>query len=204
MEFWLQGAGGSLQLPVKPSEYNISVSSNNTVVNVIRTGDINLKGKTGLRAISLSSFFPSKAYNFTAGTIPSPTSCVTQIEAMRNSDTPCRVIITDVLNMECTIESFTYGERDATGDIYYTISIQEYKKPIAQTVSSAGGESTRTAKKPEESSGKTYTVKKGDCLWKISKQFYGKGSEYSKIYDANKNIISDPNKIYVGQVLTIP
>ena len=51
---------------------------------------------------------------------------------------------------------------------------------------------------------RTYTVKKGDCLWNIAKQFYGKGSEYTKIFDANTNQIVNPNLIYVGQVLVIP
>ena len=51
---------------------------------------------------------------------------------------------------------------------------------------------------------KTYTVKKGDCLWNIAKQFYGKGSQYSKIFNANKGTIKNANLIYPGQVLTIP
>lgn len=51
---------------------------------------------------------------------------------------------------------------------------------------------------------RTYTVKKGDSLWKIAKQFYGNGSLYTKIYDANTNKIANPNLIYVGQVFVIP
>ena len=52
---------------------------------------------------------------------------------------------------------------------------------------------------------KTYTVKKGDCLWNIAKQLYGSGADYSKIYEANKGTVgSNPNLIYPGQVLTIP
>lgn len=51
---------------------------------------------------------------------------------------------------------------------------------------------------------RTYTVKKGDCLWNIAKQFYGNGASYGKIYDANTNQIANPNLIYVGQVFVIP
>lgn len=51
---------------------------------------------------------------------------------------------------------------------------------------------------------KTHTVVKGDTLWAISKKYYGKGSDYMKIYNANKNILKNPNLIYPGQKLTIP
>lgn len=48
-------------------------------------------------------------------------------------------------------------------------------------------------------------MKAGDCLWNIAKQLYGKGSDYTKIYNANKGTIgSNPNLIYPGQVFTIP
>ena len=48
-------------------------------------------------------------------------------------------------------------------------------------------------------------MKPGDCLWNIAKKFYGKGSDYTKIYNANKKTIgSNPNLIYAGQVFTIP
>jgi nucleoid-associated protein YgaU len=49
-----------------------------------------------------------------------------------------------------------------------------------------------------------YTVKGGDTLSKISKQFYGDANKYMKIFDANKDQLSDPDKIKVGQVLQIP
>lgn len=54
------------------------------------------------------------------------------------------------------------------------------------------------------SSNDTYTVVKGDCLWNIAKKFYNKGGAYTNIYNANKDIIKNPNLIYPGQVLIIP
>jgi nucleoid-associated protein YgaU len=50
----------------------------------------------------------------------------------------------------------------------------------------------------------TYTVVKGDNLWNIAKKYYGNGSKYTLIYNANKGIIKSPSLIYPGQVLTIP
>jgi nucleoid-associated protein YgaU len=49
-----------------------------------------------------------------------------------------------------------------------------------------------------------YTVKSGDTLSKIAKHAYGDPNAYNKIFDANKPMLSDPDKIYVGQVLRIP
>ena len=51
---------------------------------------------------------------------------------------------------------------------------------------------------------KYYTVKSGDTLSKISKDFYGDASQYNKIFEANRPMLSDPNKIYPGQVLRVP
>ena len=50
----------------------------------------------------------------------------------------------------------------------------------------------------------TYTVQKGDTLWKISHKFYGSGKEWRKIYQANQTTISDPNKVKAGSQIRIP
>ena len=52
--------------------------------------------------------------------------------------------------------------------------------------------------------GQTYTVKSGDNLSKISKQFYGDANEYMRIFYANRDKLNDPDRIQVGQQLTIP
>jgi nucleoid-associated protein YgaU len=52
--------------------------------------------------------------------------------------------------------------------------------------------------------GETYTVKAGDNLSRISKQFYGDADEYMRIFYANRDKLRDPDKIQVGQQLTIP
>ena len=57
------------------------------------------------------------------------------------------------------------------------------------------------APKPKE---QNYTVQSGDTLSKISKQFYGDANRYMKIFDANKDQLSDPDKIKPGQVLKLP
>lgn len=49
-----------------------------------------------------------------------------------------------------------------------------------------------------------YVVQRGDSLSKIAKEFYGDMSLYPKIFEANRDILDDPNKIKPGQRLRIP
>ncbi|MDO5666934.1 MAG: peptidoglycan-binding protein LysM [Alcaligenaceae bacterium] len=49
-----------------------------------------------------------------------------------------------------------------------------------------------------------YTVVSGDTLSKIAKEQYGNANDYMKIFEANKPMLTHPDKIYVGQVLRIP
>jgi nucleoid-associated protein YgaU len=51
---------------------------------------------------------------------------------------------------------------------------------------------------------RTYTVKSGDSLSKIAKEHYGNAGDYMKIFEANRDKLSDPNKIQPGQELVIP
>src|SRR3954468_17166335 len=52
--------------------------------------------------------------------------------------------------------------------------------------------------------GRSYTVKSGDTLSKIAKEHLGDANAYMKIFDANKDQLSDPDKIKPGQVLKLP
>ncbi|MGD0336383.1 MAG: LysM peptidoglycan-binding domain-containing protein [Candidatus Omnitrophota bacterium] len=57
----------------------------------------------------------------------------------------------------------------------------------------------------QESAGfQSYKVEKNDTLQKISQKYYGTTKQWNKIYEANKDILKGPNKLYVGQSLKIP
>ena len=66
--------------------------------------------------------------------------------------------------------------------------------PVAQPVGTSGAASGQ----------KSYTVKAGDTLSKIAKEHLGDANAYNKIFDANRDQLSDPDKIKPGQVLKIP
>lgn len=80
-------------------------------------------------------------------------------------------------------------------DLIADISVSETAAPRTQTAGAGigGGQQSRT-----------YTVQSGDSLSKISQQFYGNAGDYMKIFNANRDRLSDPNKIQAGQQLIIP
>ena len=61
--------------------------------------------------------------------------------------------------------------------------------------------SSSTAPSP---AGRSYTVQKGDSLSKIAKREYGDAQQWRKIYEANRDLIPNPDLIYPGQVFRIP
>jgi len=118
-------------------------------------------------------------------------------------------------NIKVSMEDYKITEDADYGfDFKVKFSLKQYKeygtKTIKVTISAskpkAAAEPVReTTNSPAPATSQTYTVVKGDCLWNIAKKFYGSGSKYTTIYNANKSVIGgNPNLIYPGQVLTIP
>ncbi len=52
--------------------------------------------------------------------------------------------------------------------------------------------------------GRAVIIKRGDNLWRISRKTYGRGIRYTTIYNANRNQIADPHRIFIGQIFKIP
>lgn len=127
MQIWLKGYK-KIRIPVLPSEYKVTSNQNNTTVNVIGKGEVVLKGKPGLREISFSSFFPKRYDSSYCDVTPkSPKTYVDNIEKLKKKGSVKLIITGTSINFRCTIESFEWGEQDGTGDIYYTLTLKEYK-----------------------------------------------------------------------------
>ncbi len=76
-------------------------------------------------------------------------------------------------------------------------------KPDFSNVQS-GGSSTAPSPAPAPGTARTYTVVKGDTLSKIAHSIYGDANKWRKIYEANTDLIKNPDLIRPGQVLKIP
>ena len=82
---------------------------------------------------------------------------------------------------------------DAT---YSDLTLNLRVNPALQTAQSSGQAASGSLQ--------TYTVKSGDTLSKIAKQYYGDAGQYMKIFEANKDKLTNPDQIKPGQELKIP
>lgn len=129
----------------------------------------------------------------------------TDDEAADNIKQHLEISTTGIKNIEVTFDD---GVATICGDcdsqairdqaILLAGNIKGVKKVVADDL-------TAPEPAPEEvSKDEFYEIKSGDTLGGIAKQFYGKASKYMLIFEANREIISDPNKIYPGQKIRIP
>lgn len=212
MEFWLKKSNSDkFMLPVNPESFAFTEKHNNTSVNVNSIGEVNLLGKRDLKTGTISSHFPKRDRNYANNSgRQAPYTYINKLLSWKSSGKPVRLIITGTkINFQVTIETLKYGEQDGTGDVYYDLTLKEYRAvEIKKTKLKKKKKTTKKKSKPKRPAAKkktkTYTVKSGDCLWNIAKRFYGNGAQYTKIYNANRGKIKNPNLIYPGQVLTIP
>jgi nucleoid-associated protein YgaU len=88
-------------------------------------------------------------------------------------------------------------------------TIPTWQKDVVADIAVTGGpaaSASAPAKAPAApaAAAKTYTVKAGDTLSQIAKEHLGSAGAYMKIFDLNKDQLTDPNKIKPGQVLRLP
>lgn len=111
------------------------------------------------------------------------------------------------MGLTATGLTVTYDGATATAKVYGVAKDQATKEKIILSAGNVHGiaavDDNMTVDQSEPES-QFYTVVKGDTLSKISKQFYGDANQYQKIFEANKPMLTHPDKIYPGQNLRIP
>ena len=202
-------------LPINPKTLELSDPNLNQKLTLLNMGEINLIGNRGLITCSLSSFFPSTRSPFYKRANRKPMEYIALLKKWKESKKPIRFIISDTdINLAMAIEKLSYSTNEGDADVYYTLELAEYRflnvpTVKVQTVIQHNGLKKRPNAK---TNGRTYTVKRGDCLWGIAQAMYGNGNKYPTIYNANRSVIDPRNQkysmpkytIYPGQVFTIP
>ena len=213
--FYLDG----VRLPVTPSKLDTKIKSNNKTINLINEGDVNVLKLPGLTELSFEALIPQVKYPC-ASTTYNASYYLSKLEGLKSSKKPFQFIVIRTnpsgkmlfnTNIKVSLEDYTISEDAKNGlDLKITIKLKQYKaystKTVKVVVKQETPKATVETQRPAETAPqkKTYTVKKGDCLWNIAKKYLGNGAKYTEIYNLNKDKIKNPNLIYVGQVLTLP
>lgn len=212
-----------VEFPV-PSKLTVKVKNKNKTLVLLNEGEINFLRTPGLTEIVVPFDFPMltgpRSPDYYLGVLEKlkTEKRHTQFILVRRSPNGRALFDT---NIQVSCEDYNVTEDGKNGlDVSVDVSLKQWRDYGTKTVtvqeSPAPAQSTPTPSQPQTVAvekerdastapqAKTYTVKKGDTLWAIAKKYYGAGAQYSKIYEANTDKISNPNLIYVGQVLTIP
>ena len=214
MEIYLGTDNDKIRFPVVPSSIGVNRSNNIDTQAVIKLGEVPIFNGTSLKTIEFTSFFPNQEYNFCDYTgFMKPYEFSEKIQKWMYEGKPLRVIVTDSpTNMQCLIQQFDTVEQDGTRDLYFTLNLLEYRPIEVSNLnnSSSSGSSDNLTRPSEEitnNTQKTHKVVKGDCLWDIAQKYYGKGSLYPKIKEANKSkypSLAKNNIIYINWELIVP
>ena len=204
-----------MQMPT-PAKLTVKVKNKNKTLILLNEGEINFLRTPGLTEIVVPFTFPML-------TGRSPDYYLGTLERLKTSKEPTQFILVRCspdgrtlydTNMRVSVEDYNIVEDATKGlDVAVDVNLKQWRPYGTKTVTveqpaESGQAATVTVEKERDAStaptAKTYTVKAGDSLWAIAAKYYGNGADYNKIFNANTDKISNPNLIYVGQVLTIP
>ena len=220
MEIYLGTDNDKIRFPVVPSSIGVNRSNNIDTQAVIKLGEVPIFNGTSLKTIELTSFFPNQEYSFCDYIgFMKPYEFSDKIQKWMYEGKPLRIIVTDSpTNMQCLIQQFDTVEQDGTRDLYFTLNLLEYKPIEVPNLSnnnqSNNSNNSQNISRPSENNNssnsnqqQTHKVVKGDSLWAIAQKYYGKGSLYPKIKEANKSkypSLAKNNIIYPNWELIIP
>ncbi|MDF2487082.1 MAG: peptidoglycan-binding lysin protein [Herbinix sp.] len=210
------------RLPVNPEELEVSSSQAIEKYEILKLGQIAVPTHMELNEYSFETELPHESLNYveTLKGFENAESYLNLFRTWREELAPIRFLAgkatsdysmeNDIINTLVLIESLTITEKAGEErDKYVSFKLVEYKEYDKQegllVVDEAKGKAAKSKKNTKNPKNKGYyVIKSGDTLWAIAKKYYSDGSKYTKIYNANKEIIKNPSLIYAGQKLVIP
>ena len=212
----------NILLPVTPQSLEIKIKNQNKTVTLINDTEYNFLKGAGLTEISFDILLPAVKYPFAVyeNGFKNQKYYLDELERLKVSKEPFRFYVSrelpngaslyDTEFEYVSLEDYTIKESADNGfDLTVSISLKQYISVTTIDINiSSDGTATEEKTRVESPQAPTpqnesYIVKKGDTLWALAKYYYGDGSKYKLIASANPQI-TNPNLIYVGQVLVIP
>lgn len=215
----------NMLLPVTPEKMSVRIKGNNKTVNLINEGEVNILKMPGLTEVELECEIPQvrQPYAIYKSGFRDAQYYLDILEGFKTKRRPFQFIVSRrtpgrdnlaTTNIKVALEDYDIVEDAGNGfDFRIKIKLKQYRDYGTRTVNVILAErpqvtveeNRETENSPAPPTPESYTVQKNDCLWNIAKKYYGNGSLYTKIYDANRGVVGgNPNLIYPGQVLTIP
>lgn len=213
-------------LPVTPSKITTKINNANETVTLMDEGEINILKKAGLTDIEFECMIPQMRYPFAVykSGFRGAKYFLGQFEKLKTRKKPFQFIVCRRspagrrffdTNIKVSMEDYTITEDAKNGsDLMVKLKLKQWRRYGTKVIAlKLEGQQPAVSTEPQREEGaspapeaaQSYTVVKGDCLWNIAKKFYGDGSKYTIIHEADKGTVGgDPNRIQPGQVLTIP
>lgn len=215
---------GKVLLPISPSKMQTVINNQNKTVNLMNEGEVNLVKEPGLTTFKFDTILPLYTkYPFArykSGIFQPAGHYLSYFERLKVNGIPFKFIVNRFkydpytkakqnimkTNMRVVLENYTVTEStDNSPDIEVSIELKEYIKygTIVKEIDTKTNTVKNSVVKKEANKAipNTYTVKKGDTLWAVAKKLLGDGAKCWNL--ARLNNISNPNRIYPGQVLKI-
>lgn len=207
-------------LPAAPASVSMRIKGQNQTLTLIDGSEINVLKSPGLTEVSFDLLLPQNPYPFLEGGAQSPEDYLSLFEEMKTSKSSFQWILSRsrpggqalfYTNLTMALEEYEIKDDAKEGtDITVSVKLKQWRSygtktsKVSKTSTKAEPPKAKRAPGKNEPKAESYTVKSGDSLWNIAKKYYGDGSKWQKIYDANKSKIKSPSLIYPGQVFTIP
>ncbi len=216
-------------VPWLPEE--IEYSSGGAVVasyDIMNRGPVEIPTASGLKELSWKGTFPginrTDRSMLRDPTYRAPAFYHAMLEDWRKNGTVLNVsVYCYPINFDAILSEYTATAAGAFGDLDYTIRFKERRdmtlwllKPTPVDTSASTTQDQAAEPKRAAATGATYTIKKGDSLWKIAAKQLGKGTRWTEIFELNKTVLEQEAQkhrthctlnypvIYAGTVITLP
>lgn len=209
-----------IRIPILPGKivFNSGESSFITY-DIMERGEVAVPSGVGLASYSWESNFPgsnSPEAAMVRGSWQSPETYDKILEDWKTKRIKLNLLITGTpINKDVYLKTYEGEVSGAFGDIVYSLTFIDARDITIKT-SKVTSSSTSSTKKRTTAVSSKYTIKTRDTLWSIAYKYYGDGSKWKTIYDANKDIIESTAKkrgykssdnghwIFPGVTITIP
>lgn len=210
------------RLPVNPEIVPVKSAGDGETYKIAKLGTVNVPKDAELKEFTIETFFPAQAYHFLETDFMEPQFYIDKIEKWQAAKKPIRYIYVNgsfSINELVSIENFEHSESYGTADVDFKLDLLKFvpfgpkllkiEKPKVGEKAQPSKQKAATVKKtpPRETEKvvpQTYSLIKGDSLWKVSQKYTGNGNNYRELQKLNGIKDSELRKLPIGLKLKIP